>query len=79
MRSPLVAFLRLVQHRVTRLVFVLRRAGCIDDGCIHNGDGVHFQPVLLQIVADQYKQLITQIGRFEQMPELQIVVSSGAG
>lgn len=67
---PLVVFLRLVQLWIPRLVLVLRRAGCIDDGRIHNGAGVHFQPVLLQIVVDQYKQLTTRIMCFKQMTEL---------
>jgi len=67
---PLVTFLRLMHHRVTGFVLVVGRAGCIDDGRIHNRASVNYQPVFLKIAVDLYKQLIAQIMRFEQMSEL---------
>jgi len=66
----LVAFLRLMHLRVTRLVLVLGRTGRIDNRRIHDGTGVHLHAVFLQVFTDQGKQPIAQIVRFKQMTEL---------
>ena len=67
---PLIAFLRLMHLRITDFILVLGRAGRIDDRCIDDGTGTHFQPIFLKILIDQYKQLIAQVMRFKQMAEL---------
>ena len=67
---PLVALLGVAHLRITLALFVLGRACGIDDGGIHNRATADLQAVLLQIVLDQYEQLLAELVRFQQMTEL---------
>src|SRR6185312_4616049 len=76
---PLVALLRLVHLWIPLLGAILRRTGGTDDGRIHNRASVDHPPLCGQIGPNPRKELFSQFMSFQEMPKLQIVVSSGTG
>src|SRR5690625_4170040 len=67
---PLIPFASLAHLRITLAFTILCRAGCADDGGIHNRAAMNLDTVLTQILLDQLEQLLTQIVGLKQMPEL---------
>jgi hypothetical protein len=68
---PLVALLGLMHLGVSRLVGVLRRAGCADQRGIHDGARPQRKAAALQHPTDFGKQLLAQIVLLQQVAKLQ--------
>ena len=66
---PLIALAGLVHIRVALLLFVLGRTRRIDDTGVNDGPAGYLQPVLLEVLIDQVKQMIAQIMFLHQMAE----------
>lgn len=62
--------IRLAHLRIALAVLVLGRARGIDDGGVHDRPPAHLQAVLLQVVLDQYEQLLAQVVGLQQVTEL---------
>ena len=57
-KVPLITLLRLMHLRVSAVLFVLGRFGCIDDGCVHNGTAVHDAAVFFHERLHSFKILL---------------------
>jgi hypothetical protein len=68
---PLLALLGLVHLGVARVVGVLGRTRCTDDGGVHDGAGLELEAALLQHLAHLGKQLLAELVFIEQTAELQ--------
>ena len=66
---PLIALFRLVHFRVTGLLSILRGAGSIDDGCVHNGAALHHVSGLYHDAVDCIKEQLVQSVCFQKMTE----------
>ncbi len=70
-KIPPVAFLRRMHLRIALFLTVLGGARRIDDRGVHDGAGTDLQAVVLKVLANQHKQLLTQVVALQQMSELE--------
>ena len=70
-KVPLIALLRLMPLRITRLISILRRAGRFDDRRINDTAFPNHQAMPGQLAVDLLEQLLAQIVLFQQVPEVQ--------
>ena len=63
---PLLPFAGLVHLGVSGFVGILRRAGCADDGGVHDGAGIDLDAARLQLLAHTGEQGFTQLVVVEQ-------------
>ena len=69
-KEPLVSFAGLMHLRIALLLLVLGGTRCIDDAGIDDGPSAYLQPILLEILIDQMKQLIAQVVAFHHVAKL---------
>src|SRR5690606_32150215 len=69
-KEPLVSFAGLMHLRIALLLLVLGGTRCIDDAGIDDGPSAYLQPILLEILIDQMKQLIAQVVTFHHVAKL---------
>lgn len=70
-KVPLIAFLGLVHLGVSLPLVVLGRARCRNQGGIDDGAGLEHQASLNQPGIDRGQYLLSELVRFQQMPEAQ--------
>ncbi|CAM4336014.1 hypothetical protein ESCO7518_23310 [Escherichia coli] len=69
-KVPLIAFLGLMHLRIALLLFVLGRAGCLNDGGIHQSALGHHDACFGQPAIDGLEQLTGQLMLLEQVAEI---------
>ncbi len=69
-KVPLIAFLGLMHLRIALLLFVLGRAGCLNDGGIHQSALGHHDACFGQPAIDVLEQLTGQLMLLEQVAEI---------
>ncbi len=69
-KVPLIAFLGLMHLRIALLLFVLGRAGCLNDGGIDQGALSHHDACFGQPAIDGLEQLAGQLMLLQQVAEI---------
>lgn len=69
-KEPLLALPGLVHLGVACFVCVLGRAGCTNDGGVHDSAGIDLEATCLELLANLGKQRLTQFVVIEQLTKL---------